>query len=216
LKRLLLLFFVATSLNAREVPRLGDDLFVDEVGIVGKKITGLEKVAIAVVSKDSLDGESTIEFATRIGDYYEVGDEKLDDGAVILVAYSPEKGKSEVAIATGRGTEGTFPDVVVARIIDRRILPYFKDGKYYDGLVAGVSALNEGIETGNVTKKVSDYPYLVLFIAILIFWVVSSIATRDPFFMLYLVFRVIGSGGSSGSKRSGGGSFGGGGARRSF
>ena len=42
--------------------------------------------------------------------------------------------KGEVQIATGYGLEGAIPDITCGEIVDREILPAFRNGDYYGGL----------------------------------------------------------------------------------
>jgi uncharacterized protein len=47
----------------------------------------------------------------------------------------------KLRIEVGYGLEGALPDALSGQIIRKEITPYFKQGKYYDGINAGVDAI---------------------------------------------------------------------------
>ncbi|TSC78633.1 MAG: hypothetical protein G01um101425_1035 [Candidatus Peregrinibacteria bacterium Gr01-1014_25] len=96
---------------------------------------------IAVVLVSTLDGEPAVDVAVAIGRKWGVGTSENDNGVIVLFAYEDR----QVFIAPGYGLEGALPDIVVKGIIEEEMLPYFRDGKYVDGLVAGIDAMEKHI-----------------------------------------------------------------------
>jgi uncharacterized protein len=93
---------------------------------------------IALLTVPSLDGEPPERFALEVGRTWGVGREGENDGALLLVAVAERK----VRIEVGRGLEGTLTDSISGRIIRDVIAPPFKQGRYYEGLRAGVEAMH--------------------------------------------------------------------------
>jgi uncharacterized protein len=68
---------------------------------------------------------------------WKVGDEKRDDGVILLVAPN----ERQVRIETGYGAEGFLPDILAGRIIRDTITPRFKAGDMGGGITAGADAI---------------------------------------------------------------------------
>lgn len=68
--------------------------------------------------------------ATELGHVWGVGQEKEDNGIVILV----DKNNRQLFIATGYGIEGYIPDAYAKRIVENILKPNFRNERYYNGL----------------------------------------------------------------------------------
>ena len=89
---------------------------------------------IAIVIVDDLYGLTANEFATELGQTWGVGQKKLDNGVIILISLGGGKGNRDYFITVGYGLEGAIPDLAVKRIQESELLPYLKNGKYYEAL----------------------------------------------------------------------------------
>ncbi|MBA7929867.1 YgcG family protein [Klebsiella sp. RHBSTW-00215] len=90
-------------------------------------------------------GEETIEqYATRVFDAWKLGDQKRDDGILLLVAWQDHT----VRIEVGYGLEGTLTDVQAGQIIRQKIIPAFKNGDLMAGLQQGVAAIGAHLASG--------------------------------------------------------------------
>ena len=96
--------------------------------------TGRQFVVATVGSLEDLTVE---DYATRLFRAWKLGDEKRDDGVLMLVAPNEKK----VRIETGYGAEGVLPDILGGRIIRNDILPRFRDGDMAGGIIAGADAI---------------------------------------------------------------------------
>jgi uncharacterized protein len=106
------------------------------------KLRDLEKTSsnqVLVVVGDRLpEGYGSIEeYANRTAQAWKVGDKARDNGAVLFVFLDDRRIRLEV----GYGLEGALPDALGSRIINDEIAPHFRDGRYADGLLAGVDAI---------------------------------------------------------------------------
>ncbi len=110
---------------------------------------------IVVVVVDDLGGYEPWDFATRLGDKWKVGQEKEDNGIVILIKPTGGKGERKTFIAVGKGLEGAIPDATCHQIVEHEILPNFKEEKYLEGITAAVDVL-EDLSKGEYNSKNYD------------------------------------------------------------
>mgnify|MGYP001312290694 CR=1 FL=1 len=94
-------------------------------------------VQIAVLSVQSLLGETIEQASIRVADQWQLGHKKTDKGLLILIA----KDERRVRVEVGQGLEGDVPDAYSKRIIERYIVPNFKQGLFYKGVMQGVFQL---------------------------------------------------------------------------
>lgn len=106
-----------------------------------QKISTETSNQICVVIVDDLGGMDEVTYATEIINQWGVGQKKLDNGVVILVKPTGKEGERKLFIAVGYGLEGAIPDLATKQIREQQIVPYFKQGQFYEGLKAGVSAI---------------------------------------------------------------------------
>ena len=182
---------------------------------------------IYIVTVKSLGGYDIADFSTRLGEKWGVGDEKFDNGIVILIKPKTIEEKGEAFIAIGYGLEGVVPDIIANRIVDKEIIPHFKNEEYYEGLNQATNTLIS-ITKGEYTAEEyyestkssgSAYGILVFFFIIFIFSLIGrsrqlrnrSVGKAIPFWIL---MSMLGSSnrthsGSFGNFSSGSGGFGG-------
>jgi len=92
---------------------------------------------IAILMVKSLDGEAIEDYSLQVARGWGVGQKERNSGVLLLVAKDDRKLRIEV----GYGLEGALPDIRAARIIQDRITPQFKQGKYYEGVDSGVDGI---------------------------------------------------------------------------
>ncbi len=132
---------------------------------------------IVVAIKDDLCGNDISMLAINWAHKWGVGQEKEDNGVFILLSPSARK----IFIATGYGVEGSLTDAMTRRIIEQRIIPSFRTGDYYGGLMEGVDAIFE-VLTGQFKSSASaksddDTSPLVALLPIIVFIVVVIAAS---------------------------------------
>ncbi|MDD4318949.1 MAG: TPM domain-containing protein [Candidatus Peribacteraceae bacterium] len=96
---------------------------------------------IAILLVPSLGGEAIDEVGVQVGRAWGVGAKEKNNGILVLAALE----ERQVTIQTGYGLEGAVPDIVAKGIIDEDIVPRFRDGKYYEGLLAATESLRKHI-----------------------------------------------------------------------
>lgn len=151
---------------------------------------------IAVATVTSLDGMSIEEYASRLFKEWGIGQEKTDNGVLVLVAPNDR----EMRIEVGYGLEGVLPDGLAGEIRDVQFLPRFRDDDYAGGIAAGVNRIADIVEKNQVLSpeelarfnNSSDdapvwvlVPFLGIFVAIGSFMVGLGLRTKAAFPILF-------------------------------
>lgn len=105
---------------------------------------------VAVVAVREIDGDDVFDFAYRLFSDWGVGG-RNDNGVGILLV----EGRHEIRFVTGYGVEGVLPDALCKRIQMQRMLPSFRNGDYDSGMVAGVRAVHDILESGEIPPDVA-------------------------------------------------------------
>jgi uncharacterized protein len=172
---------------------------------------------MAVLIIPSLKGDSLEEYSMRVAEKWKVGHKGQDNGLILLICKNDRK----IRIEVGYGWEGKINDARAGDII-RGMGPYFRNGKYADGISFAIDkaqAFITGKPVGNVSchvssaRKKDDDTFDTIFTLIVLIIVILSIIFRGRgFYFCGISFSSGGGGFSSGGGSFGGGSFGGGGA----
>jgi len=96
-----------------------------------------DSTQVAVLTIDSLEGDSLEDFSIRTVEKWGIGQRGKDNGVLFLVVKNDRKLRIEV----GRGLEGVLTDLATGRILDNIVRPLFKAGRFDDGIKAGVAAI---------------------------------------------------------------------------
>lgn len=96
-----------------------------------------DSTQVAILTINSLEGESLEDFSIRIADQWKIGQQRKDNGILLLVA----KNERKIRIEVGRGLEGVLTDLLAGRIVDQVMRPLFKAGRVDEGFAAGVNAM---------------------------------------------------------------------------
>ncbi|SDR98097.1 uncharacterized protein SAMN04515667_1133 [Formosa sp. Hel1_31_208] len=76
-------------------------------------------------------------YSSAIGNYWGVGKKDKNNGLVIVFL----KTQRRIWLSTGDGATKVLTDSICQKIIDQRMIPYFKEGNYYLGLDKGLDAI---------------------------------------------------------------------------
>lgn len=207
-------------------------LSTDQINQLEQKLVAFDdstSTQIAVVLVKSLEGYDVADYTQRLAESWGVGGDKNNNGVMLLISLGDRK----VSIQTGYGVEGTLPDAIARRIIEREITPNFRSGDYFAGISQGTDAIisyTKGEYKNDAPKKDkksrgSMVPFIVIFIILIIMaikrggghggsQVIGSRGSASPFWWMLLgsqLGRGSGGGGGFGGFSGGGGGFGGGG-----
>ena len=95
---------------------------------------------IALVTKDDFGPYKDItEYASSLGNFWEVGKASSQNGVVFLVSID----KNLVHISAGQGMKEVLTEKVCQEIISYTIVPEFKNENYYEGIKLGLEKIME-------------------------------------------------------------------------
>jgi uncharacterized protein len=97
---------------------------------------------IAVLITGTTYPEAIEPYSIRVAEAWKIGRKQVNDGILIVVAKSDRSMRLEV----GYGLEGVIPDAIARRLVDEVFIPGFRDGKFYEGLDAGIDRLIKVID----------------------------------------------------------------------
>lgn len=186
---------------------------------------------ILVMLVNDLQGYTIEQYATEIGHSWGVGQQGKDNGVVILVKPKTGSERGQVNISPGYGMEEYVTDATAKRIIEKEMIPAFKENDYYTGIDNAVNVIID-LCSGKFTQD--DYAneegipvWLMLLFIIAIFLILNKFSDNNG--QNYSggghrsVWIPMGGGSYSGGSHSsggfggfGGGGFGGGGASGSW
>lgn len=95
------------------------------------------KGQIGVVIVPTTGQEDIFSYSMRVAETWQLGSAKRDNGLLMTIAINDRR----IQILTGYGLEGVLPDIVVGRIINDKITPYFKQGQYAQGIDSGLAEI---------------------------------------------------------------------------
>lgn len=158
IKRIILLFFIFFNFSlafgdnipdAIYPPRLVND-FAQVLSVAQRDQLEMEldtfakrtSTQILVVTVNTLDGDTPYNYSFRLGEKWGVGQKGKDNGVVILYKPKTKNERGQVFVAVGYGLESVIPDAVAHRdIVQNEMIPRFKKGDTYGGLVNGIHVI---------------------------------------------------------------------------
>jgi uncharacterized protein len=139
------LFSFSQNIPARpNPPRLVNDythtLTQDQQYTLEQKLVAYDDSTsnqVVVVIVPTLNDYAPVDYATKLGRAWGVGNKKTNNGVVLLIA----KEDRTIFIAPGYGLEGALPDITCKSIIEDVIKPNFKQEDFYRGIDLGTTAI---------------------------------------------------------------------------
>jgi uncharacterized protein len=109
---------------------------------------------LVVVTLPSLQGYEIEDYGVQLLRHWQIGQKKLNNGTVFLIAPTEHK----VRIEVGYGLEGVLTDAMSSLILQRAVLPKFKAGDVQGGIVDGTSAIVEqmGLDPSTAETKAAE------------------------------------------------------------
>lgn len=113
----------------------------DELISLNDTVAAQEReIGVAII--ETTGGMDITQYGIELADRWKVGDEALDDGAIIIIATEDRK----VRIEVGSGLEGEITDAEAGRIIDELMVPFLKDNQWYEAVLGGVVGITNQYE----------------------------------------------------------------------
>jgi uncharacterized protein len=140
------------------------------------KERGIAQVAVVVVGE--VDDDALPMFAHNLLNKWGVGERGKENGLVIFVT----TGAREIEFETGYGLEGVLPDALCKRIQTRYMVPLLGEGKWDEGVLAGVRATYDVLtgaagELGGVTTQheSTDWSSLAMMLGAIVLFVIVAL-----------------------------------------
>lgn len=143
------------------VPELRARVTDQTATLSAAQITGLEQPLaafeqrkgsqIAVLIVATTAPETIEQYSIRVVDAWKLGRERVDDGALLLIA----KDDRALRIEVGQGLEGALTDALAKRIIEETITPLFRQGDFSGGIHAGIAQMISVIDGEPLPEPVS-------------------------------------------------------------
>lgn len=170
------------KLESRVTDRAGL-LTPEQIAALEGKLQDLEtsdSTQIAILIIPGLEGESLEDYSERVASSWRLGQKGRDNGALMLIAMKERK----VRIEVGYGLEATLTDARSRSIIQNEIVPYFREGNYYQGIDAAATALiqtvrgtyqpvEKNLRPASSRSGRHSFDFLI-FLLVPLLWVLSS------------------------------------------
>jgi uncharacterized protein len=101
-------------------------------------------VEVSVYIASSLRERPIEDFSMAVAERWALGEKKVDRGLIFLIAPKERQMRFEV----GTGLQGDLTDVYSRRILDNVVKPLFLDGRYAEGIRAGLASVSELVPLG--------------------------------------------------------------------
>ncbi len=177
LATLIVFTLLMMPVRAQDVPFLAGRVN-DEAGILSPQtVTSLNTLLrtfedstsnqIVVLTINTLEGTNLEEYSMKVVETWKLGQKGRDNGVLLLVVKDDRK----VRIEVGYGLEGVLTDAICGSIIQRVILPGFRNGNYDGGVTAGILSIMSAIGGTYKAEQTSDaegmgFPEILVFLGI--------------------------------------------------
>ncbi|MBU3957373.1 YgcG family protein [Patescibacteria group bacterium] len=139
---------------------------------------------IAVVTINSLEGNSIEDYAVRLFEDWKIGKKEKDNGLLVLIA----KEDREIRIEVGYGLEPVITDGRAGRVIREQMRPAFREENYDQGVELAVKQIEEYIHSGEppagaeaAQEKAALALPLIIFSGIILIYISSFLARSKRF-----------------------------------
>lgn len=164
MKKILTLLFISVAIFAADInfPELTGRV-VDEAGILKQetkdKLTEIlanhesnTTNQVVVVTVNSLQGQDIESYSLNLGRHWGIGQKDKNNGVLLVIAPN----EREVRIEVGYGLEGSLTDAISNEIIQRVIVPKFKEGNFEQGILDGTTKILDFIDEDSENDYVVD------------------------------------------------------------
>jgi uncharacterized protein len=118
-----------------------ENKFLDSI-LVAYEQESSNEIAVITVDSSYTSPELLYDYSLAICYKWGLGKRQLDNGILICVSKSMRR----IQIQNGYGISPVLNDIETKRIIDEEIIPYFRDGKFFEGLVHGVNVIKSKLK----------------------------------------------------------------------
>jgi uncharacterized protein len=102
----------------------------------------MNEIVVLTVDSNYTTPELLYDYSLAICYKWGLGKRDLDNGILICLS----KSMRHIQIQNGYGISPILNDSETKRIIDEEIIPYFRDGKFYEGIVHGINVIKDKLK----------------------------------------------------------------------
>ncbi|KPK39079.1 MAG: hypothetical protein AMJ78_09015, partial [Omnitrophica WOR_2 bacterium SM23_29] len=114
-----------------------DEGYEKKMEVIIEETERVTSAEIAVVTFKSIAPYDEASYARLVFDNWKIGKKDKDNGVLVLIGIAERRWRIEV----GYGLEGILPDGLCGKIGRDYMVPYFRQGKYGEGLYNAVAAI---------------------------------------------------------------------------
>ena len=185
----LVLLTFGTTLKAQlpsppNPPRLVNDytgtLSSSQVNALERKLVSYNdstSTQILVLLVDDLQGYDIHEYSTKIGHSWGVGQKGKNNGVVITVKPKKNGERGFADVCPGYGMEPYVTDATSKRIIEKEMIPAFKEGDYYTGIDNAVNVIMD-LCSGKFSQDEYGHDGFPLWLSVLVLIAIILIFTK--------------------------------------
>jgi uncharacterized protein len=177
------LWLPSFSLEARvEIPSLSGPV-MDQANLIKPQTqefldrmlrSSVDVIQLQIWTIPSLGAEPIESLALRAVERWKLGDEKSDNGVLLLVA----RDDRQIRIEVGQGLEGSIPDILASRIIRELMTPAFREGDFSGGIKQAAErivalAYEDPSAAEWANSKGSEMPPVLMLVLFLLFLLAS-------------------------------------------
>lgn len=162
-------------------------VYEDSINSILNILEDSTNIETAVVVVKNIGDNEAREFATELFNNWGIGDKETDSGLLILLI--TDKEQRSIIFETGYGIEEVLPDALCSRIQKKHMLSHLKDGRYNEGLLAGIKKCSDVLirneiykncKTDNETPVLTGIIYMIGFITFIyvIFFILRPLLIR--------------------------------------
>ncbi len=107
---------------------------------------------ISVVTITALQGDTIENFAVQLFEEWGIGKAKSDNGVLLLIA----KDERQMRIEVGYGLEPSLTDAIANSIIQRQLIPSFRENRFYDGVNTALDSIIQVTKGEYVATQIQD------------------------------------------------------------
>lgn len=144
---------------------------------------------IVVLTVSDLGGYEPWEYAQQVGQQWGVGGKKFNNGLVVLIKPKTASSNGRAFIATGYGLEGALTDATCTQIVNREMIPAFKENDYAGGvwnavrvlmpIAAGEYSEEQYVDSGEEELTAGEIMLVILILVIIFVFVTASMGNNQ-------------------------------------
>ncbi|MFH1387379.1 MAG: TPM domain-containing protein [bacterium] len=123
---------------------------LNNLGQTLEKKTSAEMAIVTVKTVAPLDPKT---YAVKLFEQWKIGKKGKDNGLLILLSQDERR----VEIEVGYGLEGVINDAKAGEILDKYVVPFFKEGKFGEGIYNGAEVMANKIAENAKQELGDDY-----------------------------------------------------------